>query len=148
MKASVPLVDVVDNHVSVQESVPECLETSRFSVQAFSYASTSLVSDLVGKTRCLVPEVAMPGMTRPDLQPEVARRHQPEPMVNATARGDDCVRARLLEVMPVECAFRCFSIGARYEPQFGWQCTLCMPSSLATARRKGDERGSGCMSCR
>ena len=69
-----PLVSVVDDDESVRESLPDLLREFGFAVQAFSSAEAFLASDYVGKTRCLILDVAMPGMTGPDLQRELTRR--------------------------------------------------------------------------
>ena len=59
-------------------------------------------------TRCLV-DIAMPGMSAPDLQWELARRRQEIPIVFITAHGDETVRPRVLEQGAVECLFKPFS---------------------------------------
>ena len=74
MKTTHPLVSVVDDDESVRESLPDLLRAFGFSVEAFSSAEEFLASDSVRKTRCLILDVAMPGMTGPDLQRELARR--------------------------------------------------------------------------
>jgi FixJ family two-component response regulator len=51
----------------------------------------------------------MPGMTGPDLQRELARRHYEIPVVFITAHGAADVRPRLLEQGAVACLFKPFS---------------------------------------
>ncbi len=70
------LVSVVDDDESVRESLPDLLKEFGFAVQAFSSAEEFLASDCVGQTRCLILDVAMPGMTGPDLQRELTLRRQ------------------------------------------------------------------------
>ena len=65
------LVSVVDDDESVRESLPDLLKEFGFAVQAFSSAEEFLASDFVGQTRCLILDVAMPGMSGPDLQKEL-----------------------------------------------------------------------------
>jgi FixJ family two-component response regulator len=109
MKVTHPLVSVVDDDESVRESLPDLVKEFDFSAEAFSSAEEFLASDSVGKTRCLILDVAMPGMTGPDLQRKLARRGQPIPIVYITGRKDETVRPRLIEQGAVECLFKPFS---------------------------------------
>jgi FixJ family two-component response regulator len=104
-----PLVSVVDDDESVRESLPDLLKELGFAVRAFSSAEEFLASDCIGQTKCLVLDIAMPGMTGPDLQEELKHRGQDIPIVFATARRDETVRCRLLEGGAVECLFKPFS---------------------------------------
>jgi FixJ family two-component response regulator len=109
------LVSVVDDDESVRESLPDLLKTCGFMVQAFSSAEEFLASELVGQTKCLILDIAMPGMTGPDLQQELRRRRQEIPIVYITARKDEAVRPRMLEQGAVECLFKPFSETALLE---------------------------------
>ena len=104
-----PLVSVVDDDESVRESLPDLLKELGYSVRAFSSAEEFLASDCVGETRCLILDIAMPGMTGPDLQQELTVRGQEIPIVFITAQADETVRLRLLEQGAVECLFKPFS---------------------------------------
>ena len=103
------LVSVVDDDESVRESLPDLLRELGFVVHAFASAEEFLESDCVDKTRCLILDVAMPGMSGPDLQRELTQRGQEIPIVYITAQRDEAVRPRLLEQGAVECLFRPFS---------------------------------------
>jgi FixJ family two-component response regulator len=103
------LVSVVDDDESVRESLPDMLKEFGFAVQAFSSAQEFLASDYVDQTRCLILDVAMPGMSGPDLQRELRVRQRQIPIVFITARVDETVRPRLLEQGAVECLFKPFS---------------------------------------
>lgn len=109
------LVAVVDDDESVRESLPDLLREFGFAVQAFSSAKEFLASDCIGHTRCLILDIAMPGMSGPDLQRELTRRRQEIPIVFITAHGDETVRPRLLEQGAVECLFKPFSDTALLE---------------------------------
>ena len=115
MMAKRPLVSVVDDSESVRESLPDLLRELGYSVRAFSSAEEFLASDCVGETRCLILDIAMPGMTGPDLQRELTRRRQEIPIVFITAQADEAVRQRLLEQGAVECLFKPFSDTALFE---------------------------------
>jgi FixJ family two-component response regulator len=106
------LVSVVDDDESVRESLPDLLRVCGFSVQAFSSAEEFLASEVVGQTKCLILDIAMPGMTGPALQQELRRRRQEIPIVYITARRDETVRPRMLEQGAVECLFKPFGEAA------------------------------------
>jgi FixJ family two-component response regulator len=106
------LVSVVDDDESVRESLPDLLRELGFAVQAFSSAEEFLASDCVDKTRCLILDIAMPGMSGPELQRELTRRRQEIPIVFITAHADETVRPRMLERGAVECLFKPFSEAA------------------------------------
>jgi FixJ family two-component response regulator len=105
-------VSVVDDDESVRESLPDLLRVCGFSVQAFSSAEEFLASEVVGQTKCLILDIAMPGMTGPALQQELRRRRQEIPIVYITARRDETVRPRMLEQGAVECLFKPFGEAA------------------------------------
>ena len=103
------LVSVVDDDESVRESLPDLLREFGFTAQAFSSADEFIASDCVCQTRCLILDIAMPGMTGPDLQRELTLRRKEIPIVFITAHGDEAVRPRLLEQGAVQCLFKPFS---------------------------------------
>ena len=109
------LVSVVDDDESVRESLPDLLNEFGFDARAFSSAQEFLNSDYVGKTQCLILDVAMPGMSGPYLQRELKIRRQEIPIVFITARRDENTRPRLLEQGAVECLFKPFSDTALLE---------------------------------
>jgi FixJ family two-component response regulator len=110
-----PLVSVVDDDESVRESLPDLLRELGYSARAFSSAAEFLASDCVAETRCLILDIAMPGMTGPDLQQELTVRGQEIPIVFITAQADETVRPRSLEQGAVECLFKPFSDVALFE---------------------------------
>ena len=106
------LVAIVDDDESVRESLPDLLREFGFAPRAFSSAEAFLASDVVGETSCLLLDVAMPGMSGPELQQELRRRRQAIPIVFITAHGDESVRPGLLAEGAVECLFKPFSEAA------------------------------------
>jgi FixJ family two-component response regulator len=103
------LVAIVDDDESVRESLPDLLRQLGFAAHAFSSAEAFLASEALSETRCLILDVAMPGMSGPDLQQELMRRRQEIPIVFITGNGDRTVRPRLLAQGAVECLFKPFS---------------------------------------
>jgi FixJ family two-component response regulator len=104
-----PLVSVVDDDESVRESLPDLLRQLGYSARAFSSAEEFLTSDCVGETRCLILDIAMPGMTGPDLQQELTARGQGIPIIFITALADETVRRRAFEQGAVGCLLKPFS---------------------------------------
>jgi len=92
------LLSVVDDDESVRESLPDLLREFGFAARAFSSAEEFLLSDCVDQTRCLILDVAMPGMSGPDLHRELQRRQKKIPIVFITAQTDESLRPRLLEM--------------------------------------------------
>jgi FixJ family two-component response regulator len=103
------LVSVVDDDESVRESLPDLLMELGFAVQAFSSAEEFLASDFVNESRCLILDIAMPGMSGIDLQRELKLRGQVIPIVFITAQTDQTVRSYVLDQGAVECLFKPFS---------------------------------------
>lgn len=106
------LVSVVDDDESVRESLPDLLKQFGFAVRAFSSAEDFLSSDCLDETDCLIADVAMPGMSGPELYRELRQRQRLIPTVFITAHRDDAVRAELLAQGAVACLFKPFSENA------------------------------------
>jgi FixJ family two-component response regulator len=103
------LVSVVDDDESVRESLPDLVREFGYAVQAFASAEEFLASDCVGQTGCLILDIAMPGISGPDLQRELVRQGYEIPIIFITAHGDETVRPRMLEQGAVECLYKPFS---------------------------------------
>jgi FixJ family two-component response regulator len=110
--AAPSLVSIVDDDESVRESLPDLLKVCGFRAQAFASAEEFLGSGLVCQTSVLVLDIAMPGMTGPELQEELRRRRHEMPIVYITAHKDETVRPRMLQQGAVECLFKPFSATA------------------------------------
>ena len=103
------LVSVVDDDESVRESLPDLLRELGFEVETFASAEEFLASGCKSETRCLILDVAMPGMSGPDLLRELILRRQGIPTVFITAHGDPTTRPRLMAQGAVECLLKPFS---------------------------------------
>ena len=109
------LVSIVDDDESVRESLPDLVRQFGYAARAFPSAEAFLASEFVTETRCLILDIAMPGMSGPDLQRELATRRQMIPIVFITGGGDRAIRPRLLAQGAVECLFKPFSDTALLE---------------------------------
>jgi FixJ family two-component response regulator len=103
------LISVVDDDESIRESLPDLLREFGYAAQAFSSGEEFLASDDLAQTSCLILDVAMPGMTGPDLQRELLIRQQKIPVIFITAQRDATLRPRLLKLGAVECLLKPFS---------------------------------------
>jgi FixJ family two-component response regulator len=103
------LVTVVDDDESVRESLPDLLRELGYEVEAFSSAEEFLASDTIGRTRCLILDVAMPGMSGPDLQRKLMLRGEMIPIVFITAQGDEKVRLRVIQQGAIDCLLKPFT---------------------------------------
>lgn len=109
------LVSIVDDDESVRESLPDLLGEFGFASRTFSSAEEFLASDSIEQSNCLLLDIAMPGMSGPDLQQELRIRRQEIPIIFITAQRDEAVRSRLIEQGAVECLFKPFSETALLE---------------------------------
>jgi len=88
---------VVDDDESVRESLPDLLREFGFAARAFSSAEEFLTSDCLDEASCLILDIAMPGMSGPELQQELKRCGREIPIIFITGQSDDTVRARVLK---------------------------------------------------
>jgi FixJ family two-component response regulator len=109
------LVSVVDDDESVRESLPDLLNEFGYSVRTFSSALEFLASDALDQTKCLLLDIAMPGMTGIELQAELKRRDKRLPIIFITATRDEAIRARVVELGAAACLIKPFSDTALLE---------------------------------
>jgi FixJ family two-component response regulator len=110
-----PLVSVVDDDESVRESLPDLLGEFDLLARVFSSAEEFLASDCIDLTRCLILDVAMPGMSGPELQKELKLRRREIPIIFITGQRDGAVRSQVLKQGAIECLFKPFSDTALLE---------------------------------
>ncbi len=104
------LVSVIDDDESVRESIPALLLTFGFTARAFDSAEAFLASDVVDATRCVVLDVAMPGMSGPELFEQLKQRQKSIPVVFITAQGNGDLCQHLVALGAVAC------LGKPFEP--------------------------------
>ncbi len=110
-----PLVSLVDDDESVRESLPDLLREFGFAARAFSSAQEFLLSDCVETTRCLILDIAMPGMGGLDLQRELKLRRQEIPVIFITAQRDETIREQAFRQGSVDFLYKPFSDTALLE---------------------------------
>lgn len=126
-----PLSVVVDDDESVRESLPDLLREFGFTARAFSSAQEFLSSGCVDETSCLILDIAMPGMSGPELQLELKRRGKEIPIIFITGRKDEAIRAQVLKQGAAGFLLKPFSDAA-------------LLAAIKTARQtKDDDAGRG-----
>jgi len=115
LEVTQPLVSVVDDDDSTRESLPDLLRTLGYAALAFSSGEEFLASDSLSRTRCLILDIYMPGMSGPDLRRELTVRGREIPIVFITGRTDEAVRSRMFGLGAVGCLFKPFSETALVE---------------------------------
>ena len=107
--AARPLVCVVDDDESVREALPDLLGEFGFASRAFSSGEEFLAANPVAGAQALILDVAMPGMTGPELFGELKRRGNVVPVIFITAYADPALLPRLIDEGAVACLFKPFS---------------------------------------
>jgi FixJ family two-component response regulator len=110
-----PLVCVVEDDDSVREALSDLLKELGLQARAFPSADAFLAYDAVSEVKCLLLDVAMPGMSGPDLQLELNRRRLGIPIIFITGDHSVDLRERLLQNGAVACLFKPFGDGALIE---------------------------------
>jgi len=103
------LVAVIDDDQSVRESLPDLLVEFGFATRAFASAEEFLASPDLPATECAILDVAMRGMSGPDLQRELRTLRPQLPVIFITARRDERLRSQMLEHGAVAYLFKPFS---------------------------------------
>lgn len=103
------LVSVVDDDESVREALPDLIREFGFAVQAFASAEEYLSSAYINSTDCLILDVAMPGMSGPDLLRALQLRGHATPVIFITAHGDNHDQEELKRCGAVDCLLKPFS---------------------------------------
>jgi FixJ family two-component response regulator len=108
-------VSIVDDDESVRESLPDLLKEFGFASQIFSSAEEFMAANGASRSKCLILDIAMPGMSGPELQQELKRRKIDIPIIFITARRDETARTRLMEQGAVAYLIKPFSDNALLE---------------------------------
>jgi FixJ family two-component response regulator len=101
-------ISVVDDDESVRESLPDLLRSFGYEARGFASAEAFLASGAVGTTTCLVLDIAMPGMSGPELYAEIVREHGAMPVVFITGNGNPGLCEQLLKQGALACLSKPF----------------------------------------
>ena len=103
------LVSVVDDDESVRESLPCLLGQLGLHTKAFASAEQFLASGCIRYSRCLIVDIALPGMSGSELHRQLQLRGESIPTIFITGQSDKAVRPGLLHRGAIECLFKPFS---------------------------------------
>ncbi len=109
MTVKTPLITIVDDDESVRESLPDLIREFGFSANSFSSAEEFLGSESLTRTKCLILDISMPGMSGPDLQKELNLRRRKIPIIFITAHGEEIDCRRLVAQGAIDCLFKPFT---------------------------------------
>ncbi len=107
-KARGPIA-IVDDDESVREATSSLLRSKRFGAETFSSAEEFLNSPLLAKTRCVLLDIGLPGMSGLELQRRLAGEGRHIPIIFITAHDDPEDRARALRAGAVDFLSKPFS---------------------------------------
>jgi len=101
-------VAVVDDDESVRESLPALLESFGFETRAFSSAEQYLGDDKAAPD-CLILDVAMPGISGPELYRELVAQSRQVPTIFITAHSSDGIGPVSIDRKLTPCLVKPFS---------------------------------------
>jgi FixJ family two-component response regulator len=107
------LVSVVDDDESVRESLPGLLEEFGFTSKTFASAKNFLQSGIADKTHCMILDIAMPGMSGPELRRELVERGHIIPTIFISANAEFAAQPEVRGA--VACLVKPFSDSALLE---------------------------------
>ena len=97
-----PLVCVVDDELSVRESLSSLLRSAGLNVETFPSAEEFLSNARFEALRCLMLDVQLPGITGLDLQKKLVTREIEIPIIFVTGHGDIPMSVRAVKAGAVE----------------------------------------------
>jgi FixJ family two-component response regulator len=102
MVTAKPIVFVVDDDVSVRESLELLIGTEGWRTETFSSAQEFLERPRLLVPSCLVLDVSLPGLNGLDLQERVARERADMPIIFITGHSDVPMTVRAMKAGAVE----------------------------------------------
>jgi DNA-binding NtrC family response regulator len=97
-----PLVCVVDDELSIRESLSSLLRSAGLKVETFSSAEDFLTNARFEALSCLVVDVQLPGITGLDLQQKLVTTEIKIPVIFLTGHGDIPIAVRAVKAGAVE----------------------------------------------
>jgi FixJ family two-component response regulator len=109
MSQAVPIVFVVDDDVSVRESLESLLRCEGWQPETYASASEFLARPRVQTPSCLILDVSLPGLNGLDLQKRVAGERAEMPIIFITGHGDVPMTVRAMKAGAQEFLTKPFS---------------------------------------
>jgi len=102
MSDATPMVFVVDDDVSVRESLELLIRCAGWAPETFASAQEFLARPRVRAPSCLVLDVSLPGLNGLDLQERVAAERTDMPIIFITGHGDVPMTVQAMKAGAVE----------------------------------------------
>jgi FixJ family two-component response regulator len=109
MPQAPPIVFVVDDDVSVRESLEALLRCEGWQPETYASASEFLARPRVQTPSCLILDVSLPGLNGLDLQKRVAAERTEMPIIFITGHGDVPMTVRAMKAGAQEFLTKPFS---------------------------------------
>jgi FixJ family two-component response regulator len=109
MSQATPVVFVVDDDISIRESLELLIRCAGWQPQLFASAQEFLALPRVVAPSCLVLDVSLPGLNGLDLQKRVAGDRPDMPIIFITGHGDVPMTVRAMKAGAVEFLTKPFS---------------------------------------
>jgi len=103
------LIAVIDDDISVRESVESLLKSVGFQVNTYSSAEEFIDSPRLEAADCLILDVRLDGMSGPDLQRELKTNGHSIPIVFVTAHETEALRERMMADGAIDCLLKPFN---------------------------------------
>src|SRR6516165_2429252 len=97
-----PIVFVVDDDISIRESLEALLRKADCCVETFVSAHEFLARGPVSVPNCLILDIALPGLNGLDLQKQVAVERPGMPIIFITGQGDIPMTVQAMKAGAVE----------------------------------------------
>src|ERR1700745_818509 len=102
MQVASPIVFVVDDDVSVRESLELLILNEGWQVETFASAQEFLERPRAALPSCLVLDVSLPGLNGLDLQQQISSERNDLPIIFITGHGDIPMTVRAMKGGAVE----------------------------------------------
>ena len=109
MSGPLPVVFVVDDDISVRESLELLIRTSGWQAELFESAQQFLFCPKADTPSCLILDVNLPGLNGLDLQKKIAADRADMPIIFITGYGDVPTTVRAMKAGAVEFLTKPFS---------------------------------------
>src|SRR5216683_2851225 len=108
MTDAIPTVFVVDDDISVRESLELLIRCAGWQAETFASAQEFLARPRAVAPSCLVLDVSMPGLNGLDLQQRVAVERADMPIIFITGHGDVPMSVQAMKAGAAECLTKPF----------------------------------------
>jgi FixJ family two-component response regulator len=109
MPPTAPLVFVVDDDVSVRESLELLIQHEGWRVETFASAHDFLDKPHEPVQSCLILDISLPGLNGLDLQQRIAANRKDMPIIFITGQGDIPMTVRAMKAGAIEFLTKPFS---------------------------------------